>query len=259
MTKKTHNPRLIARLDIKAPNLIKGVQLEGLRKIGNPNIFAQQYYNDGIDEIIAMDIVASLYNRNSLFDIVRSATQSVFVPITIGGGLRSLSDARSALQSGADKIAINTAAVADKQLISEIAGAFGSQCVVVSVEAKRKPSGGWEAFTDNGREHTGLDVVNWVKEVEALGAGEILLTSVDKEGTRKGFDYELISAVANVCAIPIIASGGCGSPDDIVKAVQSGADAVAIADILHYNRYNINECKIYANKILAQNNQQFRF
>src|SRR5262245_12054344 len=229
--------RLIARLDVKGPNLIKGVHLEGLRVVGKPNEHARRYYEAGIDELIYMDIVASLYNRNNLLDVVHEATRDVFVPMTVGGGVRSIEDAITLLRAGADKIAINTAAVARPQLITELAERLGSQCVVLSIEAKRTAGGGWEAYTDNGREHTGLDVVEWAKRGAALGAGEILLTSIDQEGTRKGFDVALVRAVATSVDIPVIASGGMGSLDHLVDVVRDGkADAVAIADMLHYER-----------------------
>ena len=172
--------RLIARLDIKAPNLIKGVHLEGFRVIGDPNEYARRYYEAGADELVYMDIVASLYQRNSLADIVERSTKDVFVPITVGGGVRTKEDVVKLLQSGADKVAINTAAVQRPELISELARRFGSQCVVLSIEAKRTAAGTWEAFTNNGREHTGFDVIDWAKRGVELGAGEILVTSVDK-------------------------------------------------------------------------------
>ena len=229
--------RLIARLDVKAPNLIKGVHLEGLRVIGDPNVHAQKYYNAGADEILYMDIVASLYDRNSLTEIVQRTTHDVFVPTTVGGGVRSVEDARRLLASGADKVAVNTAAVKRPILITEIAHRFGSQAMVLSIEAKRTPGGRWEAYTDNGREHTGMDVVTWVKKGAELGAGEVLLTSVDQEGTRKGFDIALVRAVTDVVSISVIASGGMGSTQHLIDVVREGrADAVAIADALHYNR-----------------------
>jgi cyclase len=232
-----HNVRLIARLDIKAPNLIKGVHLEGLRKIGDPQQHARAYYAAGADEIIYMDIVASLYNRNSLLDIVRYTAQHVFIPITVGGGIRSLADVENALRCGADKVAINTAAVARPELLSEVARRFGSQCMVLSIEAKRAAGGAWEVYTDNGREHTGLDVMAWAKRAVDLGAGEILLTSVDREGTRKGFDIELTRAVSDAVSVPVIASGGMGSVAHLIEVVRKGhADAVAMADVLHYKR-----------------------
>ncbi|MES2715832.1 MAG: imidazole glycerol phosphate synthase cyclase subunit [Pseudomonadota bacterium] len=229
--------RLIARLDVKGANLIKGVHLEGLRVIGAPNDFARRYYAQGADELIYIDCVASLYGRNSLGDIVQRAAQDVFIPMTVGGGVRSVDDATHLLRCGADKVAVNTAAVAQPQLISDIARRFGSQCMVLSVEAKRIGPDRWEAFTDNGREDTGLDVIEWVKRGVALGAGEVLLTSVDQEGTRKGFDVALVRAVTAEVSVPVIASGGMGHTDHLVDVVQRGhADAVAMADILHYGR-----------------------
>ncbi len=239
------NVRLIARLDVKAPNLIKGVHLEGLRKIGDPQTFAQKYYRDGIDEIMYMDIVASLYKRNSLTEIVRRTAENVFIPITVGGGIRSLADVETMLRSGADKVAINTAAIARPELVEEIARRFGSQCMVLSIEAKQRQGGqGWEAFTDNGREHTGREVVAWAREAAERGAGEILLTSVDREGTRKGFDIPLVRAVSEAVSVPVIASGGMGSVAHLTTVVRDGkADAVAMADVLHYNRVPYDEIR----------------
>jgi imidazole glycerol-phosphate synthase subunit HisF len=229
--------RLIARLDVKGPNLIKGVHLEGLRVVGKPNEHARRYYEAGIDELIYMDIVASLYNRNNLVDVVHEATRDVFVPMTVGGGVRSIDDAITLLRAGADKVAINTAAVRRPELVTELAERLGAQCVVLSIEAKRTGAGRWEAYTDNGRERTGLDVVQWATRAASLGAGEILLTSVDQEGTRKGFDVALVHAVSTAVRIPVIASGGMGNPEHLVEVVRDGAaDAVAIADVLHYGR-----------------------
>lgn len=231
------NVRLIARLDIKAPNLIKGVRLEGLRVIGDPQEHALRYYQQGADEILYMDIVASLYNRNNLSDIVKRTVQQVFIPITVGGGVRSVDDVGILLKSGADKVAINTAAIKRPELLTEIAKRYGSQCTVLSIEAKQVGPAHWEAYTDNGREKTGRDVIQWAKQAVQLGAGEILLTSVDREGTRKGFDLDLIKQVTAAVDVPVIASGGMGQVSDLIDAVNiAGADAVAMADILHYKR-----------------------
>ncbi len=236
--------RLIARLDIKGPNLIKGIHLEGLRVIGAPNEHAIRYYEQGADELIYMDCVASLYQRNSIGDIVKDAAQNVFIPMTVGGGVRTLDDVTSLLRCGADKIAINTAAVARPELLSEIARRFGSQCLVLSIEAKQITPGRWEAYTNNGRERTGLDVVEWVKRGVELGAGEILLTSVDREGTRKGFDVPLVRAVTAQVAVPVIASGGLGNADHAIEVIEDGeADGVAMADLLHYGRGTIAEVR----------------
>lgn len=236
--------RLIARLDIKAPYLVKGIQLEGLRKIGDPNRFARQYYQDGIDEILYMDIVASLYKRNSLSDIVRHTTDEVFIPITVGGGLRGIDDVQAALAAGADKVAINTAAIQDKRLISEVATRFGSQCMVLSIEAKQhREADGWEAYYDNGREHSGMDVIEWAKEGARLGAGEILLTSVDHEGLRQGMGNALIDAVAKSVHVPVIACGGCAEASHAVRAAEAGASGVAVASLLHYHTATVPQLK----------------
>ncbi|MEE2746387.1 MAG: imidazole glycerol phosphate synthase cyclase subunit [Pseudomonadota bacterium] len=238
------NTRLIARLDIKGPNLIKGVHLEGLRVIGNPHEHAYSYYEQGADELIFMDSVASLYGRNHLADIIKKAVKNIFVPLTVGGGVRSVEDAAAILRSGADKVAINTAAVANPELISQIAAKFGNHCAVISVEAKQLSSKGWEVLTENGRERSGRDVIEWVMEATYRGAGEILLTSVDREGTRKGFDVDLLRAVNQSVNVPIIASGGIGTSSDAIDAVNiGGADAVAMADILHYKRLNIGDVR----------------
>ena len=238
------NTRLIARLDIKGANLIKGIHLEGLRVIGQPNEHAKRYYEQGADELIYIDCVASLYGRNSLGEIVQRAAQDVFIPMTVGGGIRSIDDATYLLRCGADKVAINTAAVANPSLITDIARRFGSQCMVLSIEAKRIGADRWEVFTDNGREDTGLDVIEWVKRGVALGAGEVLLTSVDQEGTRRGFDVALVCAVTSEVSVPVIASGGMGVPEHVIDVVKTGrADAVAMADILHYRRATIADIR----------------
>lgn len=240
------NIRIIARLDIKGPNLIKGIHLEGLRVVGDPHAFANRYAEQGIDEILYMDAVASLYGRNSLIDIVESTSKNIFIPITVGGGIRSVDDAWKLFKAGADKIALNTAAIKTPSLISDIAERFGNQSVVLSVEAKRLASGGWEAYIDNGREHTGVDVCDWVREAESLGVGEIMLTSIDQEGTQKGFDVALTNTVAGLVNVPIIASGGAGSLEHINEVVQQGADAVALAHILHYEKQSVGSVKRFA-------------
>ena len=233
--------RLIARLDIKGTNLIKGIQLEGLRIIGDPNLFALKYFKDGIDEFVFMDSVASLYGRNQLGEITEKITENIFVPITVGGGLRNLEDCRKALRSGADKVAINTAAIANNNLISEVAKEFGSQCMVASIDAKKMNDSQWDVYTNNGRTSTGIDVVKWAIKCEELGAGEILLTSIDREGTRSGFDIPLIEKVTNSVDIPVIASGGLGSTKDFSEVLKNTKiDAVAIADALHYDRISIS-------------------
>jgi cyclase len=241
------NLRLIARLDIKGANLIKGIRLEGLRVIGSPAQHALRYYRQGADELVYMDCVASLYGRNHLADIVSEAVKDIFIPITVGGGIRSVDDVTRILRAGADKVAVNTAAVATPQLITDIARRFGSQCMVLSVEAKQIGPQRWEVYTDNGREKTGLDVIEWVRKAVSLGAGEVLLTSVDREGTRKGFDCDLVHAVTNEVCVPVIASGGMGKPDDLIPVVTEGhADAVAMADILHYQRATVADIRMCA-------------
>lgn len=236
--------RLIARLDIKGPNLIKGIHLEGLRVIGDPHLFARDYYDQGVDELLYMDIVASLYGRNSLSEIVRKAARDVFVPMTVGGGIRSVEDAKELLRAGADKVAINTAAVKRPELIRDLARHFGSQCVVLSVEAKQLAPGRWEAYTDNGRERTGLDVVSWATRATELGAGEILVTSVDREGTRKGFDVALMRAISEAVPLPVIASGGMGAVEHMRDVINvAHVDAIAVADMFHYRRVRVGELK----------------
>lgn len=237
--------RIIGRLDIKNNTLVKPIQMEGLRAIGDPIEYAQHYFQSGIDEIICIDIVASLYNRNSVLNIIENITKNVFIPVTVGGGIRSVRDAQQALRSGADKIAVNTAALKNPALISEIAREFGSQCMVLSVEAKQNNCG-WQAYYDNGRESSGRDVIEWVQEAVELGAGEILLTSIDQEGTGEGLDYELLKAVTDKVPIPVIASGGVGKLSHITDAiVKSHIDGVALAYLLHYKKNTVEEVKNY--------------
>ena len=238
--------RIIARLDIKGPNLIKGIHLEGLRVVGDPHEHALRYYEQGADELLFIDIVASLYQRNNLSDIIKRAADRVYVPITVGGGIRSLDDVSTMMHSGADKVAINTAAIARPALLGEVASRYGSQCMVLGVEAKRIAPGKWEAYTDNGREQTGRDVVEWVKEAVSRGAGEILLTSVDQEGTRKGFDVPLVQQVCEAVSVPVTASGGFGVAEDIAAVAATGVSAIAIADALHWRRMTLGEIKQHA-------------
>lgn len=234
--------RLISRLDIKAPNLIKGINLEGVRVVGDPHEYATRYFEEGIDEILYMDSVATLYERNNLTSLVRETADNVFVPMTVGGGLRSLENVDQVMRAGADKVSINSAAIRRPAIITEVARRYGAQAMVLSVEAKRRGVGdGWEAYIDNGREKTGLDVIDWIKQSVRLGAGEILVTSVDKEGMRRGFDIDLIRAVTDVVDVPVIASGGMGKVEDASAVINDGgADAVAMADVLHYNRIELD-------------------
>ncbi len=238
-----HKVRLIARLDVKNEYVIKGIQLEGLRKIGNPVLLAKKYYEEGIDEIIFMDSVASLYGRNNLFHIIENACKEVFIPITIGGGIRSIEDIDLALKSGADKITLNTHAIKNPKLIKEASRIYGSQCIVGSIEAKRKGNS-WEAYFDNGREQTGIDAIEWASKLEDLGIGELCITSIDKEGTKKGFDLELINKICEKVNLPIIVSGGAGNSKHISDLCKKNRiSAVAVASILHYNLVSVDQIK----------------
>ena len=227
--------RVIPRLDIKGPNLVKGIHLEGLRVLGKPQYFARKYYEEGADELLFMDVVASLYGRNSLLDIIQRTADEIFVPLAVGGGLRSLEDIRAVLRAGADKVTLNTAAIGRPELIREAARRFGSSTIVVSIEAIRRPDGSYEAYTDNGREKTGLDAVAWAVRAVELGAGELIVTSIDREGTGKGYDLELTSRIAAAVPVPVIACGGAGSPDDVADVLGAGAAAASLASVLHYN------------------------
>ncbi len=233
--------RIIPRLDIKGPNLVKGIHLEGLRVLGKPEDFARLYYEQGADELIYQDTVASLYQRNNLTEIVTRTAEKIFIPLTVGGGLRSLDDINKVLRAGADKVSINTAAIGKPNFINEASRAFGSSTIVVAVEAILQPDGTYMAFTDNGREYTGVEVLSWIRVAEERGAGEILLTSIDKEGTGSGFDLELIRMVSEAITIPLIAHGGAANVSHIIDSVNNaGADAVAIASMLHYAAINRN-------------------
>jgi cyclase len=228
--------RVIPRLDIKGPNLVKGIHLEGLRVLGKPEDFARHYYQMGADELFFQDVVASLYERNSLHDIIERVANNIFIPITVGGGIRSIADITSVLRVGADKVCLNTAVIKNPNLITEAALKFGSSTIVVTIEAIKESNGQYLAHTDNGREYTGVEVEEWARKVESMGAGEIVITSVDREGTGEGFDTALISKVADAVNVPVIAHGGAGRIDDVVKLFCStGADAVALASILHYD------------------------
>lgn len=237
--------RVIARIDVKNHFVIKGIHLEGLRKVGDPNKLAKSYYEAGIDEIIFIDAVASLYNRNNLFSVIKNASEEVFVPITIGGGLRSLPDVEQALDAGADKVALNTAAIRDPKLIQKVAKQYGSQCVVASVQAKRTVNG-WEAYTETGREKTGVQVLDWVRRLQELGAGELLLTSVDQEGTKSGFDVPLAQAVNSAVSIPVIVSGGYGHPKHIAELLDvTEPSGLCFASVLHYKATTVDKLRGY--------------
>jgi cyclase len=235
--------RLIARLDIKNGTVIKSIHLEGQRRIGDPILLAQKYYAQEVDEILLMDSVASLYDRSNMFHTISEACKTVFVPITMGGGIRSIEDVEHALAAGADKVAVNTALVNKPALVECITSVYGSQCLVASIEAKRKGES-WEAYISNGREPTGLDVIEWAKELEQRGAGEILVTSVDQEGTQRGFDIELCAALEAAVRIPVVASGGAGNLQHLQQlAERTNLQGVAIASMLHYNKATVSEIK----------------
>ena len=241
--------RLVARLDVKGSKLIKGINLEGLRHLGDAGEFARDYYAQGADELVYIDIVASLYGRNMLTKILSDTVRDIFIPVTVGGGIRSLEDVTELLNAGADKIAINTAAVRNPKLIADVAHKFGSQCMILSIEAKQQPSGEWEVYTDCGRERSGINVLEWVEKGVQLGAGEVLLTSVDMEGTRNGYDLNLVKAVSSIISVPVIASGGYGQSSHLLEVLGAGADAIAIADALHYRRTTFPELRDYARKM----------
>lgn len=236
--------RVIARIDVKGSHVIKGIHLEGLRKVGIPNEKAVKYYQEGIDEIIFMDAVAAYYDRNSLSHIIDLACKNVFVPITVGGGIRTIDDIQKALNSGADKVAINSEAIKNPNFISEASRVFGSQCIVLSIDAKRVSASKWEAYYDNGREPAGIDAIEWAKKVQELGAGEIMITSIDSEGTKKGFDMALNKAISEAVKIPVIASGGAGNIKHITELIShTTVDAVALASILHYDLFDTKAVK----------------
>ncbi|MFA6316460.1 MAG: imidazole glycerol phosphate synthase subunit HisF [Elusimicrobiota bacterium] len=239
-----HTVRIIPRLDIKGSNVVKGVHLEGLRVVGDPAELALRYYEEGADELLYMDIVASLYGRNNLLAIVERTARELFVPLTVGGGVRSIEDIYRLLRAGADKVAVNTAAVRNPPFVQQASRTFGSQCIVVSIEAKLRAPGQWEALTDNGREKTGVDACEWALRAAELGAGEVLVTSVDREGTGSGYDLELTRKLAETLPIPVIACGGAGSLKHVEEAVSSGkADAVSLASLLHYRRTTLPKLK----------------
>jgi len=235
--------RVIPCLDVDAGRVVKGVNFVDLVDAGDPVELAARYDAEGADELIFLDITASSDARDTIVDVVTRTAEQVFIPFTIGGGIRTVDDARRLLRAGADKVSVNTSAVARPELISEIAEEFGVQCAVVAIDARRV-QGGFEVFTHGGRKPTGLDAVSWAAEVERLGAGEILLTSMDRDGTRDGFDIELTRAVTGACNVPVIASGGVGNLEHLAEGVlEGGADAVLAASIFHFGEHTIGEAK----------------
>lgn len=244
--------RVIPCLDVDAGRVVKGVNFVGLRDAGDPVELAARYDAEGADELVFLDITASSDGRETVVDMVRRTAEQVFIPFTIGGGIRTVDDARRMLRAGADKVSVNTAAVDRPELISEIAAEFGTQCVVVAVDARARrddhgtATGGWEVFIHGGRTPTGLDVIDWARRAVTLGAGEILLTSMDRDGTRDGFDTELTAAVSDAVTVPVIASGGVGSLQHLVEGITIGhADAVLAASIFHFGEHTVHEAKAH--------------
>lgn len=241
--------RIIPRLDIKGPNVVKGIHCEGLRVVGDPTAMAVKYYQDGADELLCMDIVASLYQRNFDFDLLKSLAQNIFIPITIGGGIRSVNDINNALRAGADKVTINTYAVKNPEFLNEAVKKFGTQCIVLSIEAKKNSPGKWEVYTDGGREHTGIDAIKWAKKAISLGIGEIVITSIDNDGTRAGYELELVKAITAISPVPVIAHGGAGSLESFKNIFYKyRPDGLAAASIFHYKDFRINDVKNYIAK-----------
>jgi cyclase len=239
-----HYKRVIPCLDVDAGRVVKGTNFVDLRDAGDPVELAARYDAEGADEVVFLDITATADKRDTVVQLARSTADDVFVPFTIGGGIRSVADAQAVLDAGADKVSVNSAAVARPELIDELAAQFGAQCVVLAIDAKQREDGeGWEVFVAGGRTPTGLDAVAWAKEGVRRGAGEILLTSMDRDGTRDGYDLPLTKAVADAVTVPVIASGGAGELDHLVAALQAGADAVLCASIFHYGRFSVAQAK----------------
>jgi cyclase len=244
--------RIIARLDIKNEFVIKGVFLEGLRKVGTPSELAYKYYLDGVDEIILTDAVAALYDRNSLSHILKEVCKKIFVPITIGGGLRNLADIRNALNSGADKVAINTQAVLNPEFVKEAVRAFGSQAIVGEIVAGRMGEQ-WEVFINNARNRTKIEVKDWAIRLQDLGVGEIMVTSMDREGTKSGFDIDLLNYLAPSVKVPLIVSGGAGSSHHVTQLFKNvSCEAAAVASVLHYNLTSVRDIKSQLSKVGVQ-------
>jgi cyclase len=238
--------RIIPCLDVTAGRVVKGVNFVELRDAGDPVEIARRYDQQGADEITFLDITASSDDRDLILHTIEDVASQVFIPLTVGGGVRQVDDVRRLLNAGADKVSINTSAVTNPQLVADAAGKYGSQCIVVAIDAKRALGGHWEVFTHGGRKPTGLDVVDWARKMESLGAGEILLTSMDRDGTQDGFDLSLTRAVSDAVGIPVIASGGVGGLQDLADGVTQGrADAVLAASIFHYGLHTVQEAKAY--------------
>ncbi|MGA3352078.1 MAG: imidazole glycerol phosphate synthase subunit HisF [Acidimicrobiales bacterium] len=237
--------RVIPCLDVEGGRVVKGIEFKGLRDAGDPVELAARYDTEGADELVLLDITASSDGRATMLQVVERAAEEVFIPLTVGGGVRSVSDARALLRAGADKVGVNSAAVAAPELIEQLAGEFGAQCVVVAIDARRREEGAsWEVFTHGGRRGTGIDALGWAVTSARLGAGEILLTSMDRDGTEAGYDLELTRRVADAVSVPVIASGGVGSLQHLVEGALVGhADGLLAASIFHYGRHTIAEAK----------------
>lgn len=238
--------RIIPCLDVKDGKVVKGVNFEDLRIAGDPVENASFYYKEGADEIVFLDISATIEGRKTMVDVIKRVAENIFIPFTVGGGISSLNDIEKLLSNGADKISINTGAVRNPQLIEEGAKKFGSQCIVVAIDAKRKEKGKWEVYIESGKKPTGIDAIQWAKRVEELGAGEILLTSIDRDGTKEGYDIELTKRVSENVKIPVIASGGAGKLEHLYQAIIEGkASAVLLASLLHFRILTISQIKKY--------------
>ncbi len=238
--------RIIPCLDVQDGRVVKGVKFVELRDAGDPAEIASFYDSEGADELVFLDITASFEKRDIMIDVVRRTAENVFMPLTVGGGIRNIDDIRELLKAGCDKVSINTSAVQDPDFIKKASDRFGNQCIVVAIDAKRKLSGGWEVYINGGRTPTGKDVLRWAKEAETLGAGEILLTSMDCDGTKLGYDIELTRSVSNIVGIPVIASGGAGNLEHLYEVLDKGdADAVLAASIFHFREWTIKEAKEY--------------
>lgn len=240
----SHCIRIIPRLDIKGPNVVKPVHTEALRVVGDPRALVLRYYEEGADELFYADIVASLYQRSLDVDLLKRVTEGIAIPVTVAGGICSIGDITQALRAGADKVAVNTYGIHHPEFLREAVRVFGAQCIVLFVEAKRRPNGTYEAYTDGGREPSGKDVLEWIKEGVACGIGEILVGSIDQDGTRRGYDMDLLQRIAPLAPVPVIAHGGAGSLESIVQAVTTGhADALAMSSVLHYGERSITDIK----------------
>jgi len=235
--------RIIPKLEVKNENLIKGIHLEGLRIVGKPEAAALKYAQDGADELIYIDLVASLYQRQNWIDIVKRTAEQIYIPLTVGGGIRSVEDVKIFMRAGADKVTINTAVVKNPRLITAISQKFGCQAMVASIEVQKKFDGSYEVFTDSGRTPTGIEPIAWAKKVVTLGAGEILLTFIHQDGTYAGYDVALLKQITQAVPVPVIVSGGAGTIEHLIAAYKAGADALAIASLLHFNKINVKTIK----------------